>query len=368
MNILFFSSMYKIGLSNQLAEQTLAFANNSDHKFTFVAGDGEQYPGLLNKLDERNINYKIIHGLDRHSSFFRLVGEFEKIVKNEEPVFVVVQTNWQLAVAVATKYQSNAQYRVVYVVHGYRANYRFRSFIARYLILAALKCFASHVVTPCVYVKNKFRLLGHKNRVVFFGEDSDLFDNYPLPVFSGTKRFVFPGAFRIGKNQEMVIRVISRYIEITGDKDIELHLPGMGEKLEKCRNLCRKLGIADKVFFPGFIDRKQMLELYLKCQYAVISSNVETFGHCIAEPFILGRAVITRRVGVADDIIRHGETGFCFDGEEDLLNLLLRILPDRTLCEQVARNARNSRDQFRWDVVCRQYFDLIFDPPAETNL
>jgi len=360
--------MYKIGLSNQLAEQVIAFANYSDHKFTFVAGDGEQYPGLLNKLDERNINYNIINGLDRHSSFLRLVSEFGEIVKNEKPIFAVVQTNWQLAIAVAAKYRLNAKFRIVYVVHGYRANYRFRSLIARYLILAALICFASHVVTPCMYVKKKFKLLGPKNKVVFFGEDSVLFDNYPLPVFSGTKRFVFPGAFRIGKNQEMLIRAISRYIEMTGDKDIELHLPGLGDKLEKCRNLCRKLGIADKVFFHGFIDRKKMLELYLKCQYAVISSNAETFGHCIVEPFILGRTVITRRVGVADDIIRHGETGFSFDGEEDLLDLLLGILPDRTLCEQVAKNARNSRDQFHWDVVCRQYFDLIFDPPAETHL
>ena len=362
MNILFFSSMYKIGLSNQLAEQVLAFSGNLDHKFTFVAGDGEQYPGLLKRIQDKGITCNIIHGLDRHSSFFRLVSELKKIVVGDKPDFVVAQSNWQLLIAVVAKYQSKTDYKIVYVVHGYRHNYHFRSFIARYLIMAALLCFASYVVTPCLYVKRKFKFLGHKNRVIFLGEDADLFENHPLPVLSGTKRFVFPGEFRMGKNQEMLIRAISRYIEITGDSNVELHLPGKGERHDDCKELCRKLGIEDKVFFPGFIDRKQMLELYLICQYALISSNVETFGHCIAEPLILGRVVITRRVGIAEDVICHGETGFLFDGEEDLLNLLVQILPDLTLCGQVAKKARDNRDLFRWEVVCRQYFDLIFDP------
>jgi glycosyltransferase involved in cell wall biosynthesis len=360
--------MYKIGLSNQLTEQILAFSNNYNNKFTFVAGDGEQYPGLLKKIHDKGISCDIIDGLDRHYSFLRLVREFKKIVGRDKPDFVVAQTNWQLSIAAAVKYMTQANYKIVYVVHGYRHNYHFRSFFARYLIMSALFCCASYVVTPCLYVKRKFRFLGNRNRVIFLGEDADLFENHPLPVFSGTKRFVFPAEFRIGKNHEMLIKAISRYIEITGDCNIELHLPGKGERLDKCRELCNKLGVADKVFFPDFIDRKQMLELYLKCQYALISSNVETFGHCIVEPFILGRVVITRRVGIGEDIICHGETGFFFDGEEDLLKLLIQILPDRILCEKVAMNARNSRDQFRWDVVCRQYFNLIFDPPAKANL
>ena len=108
-----------------------------------------------------------------------------------------------------------------------------------------------------------------------------------------------------------------------------------------------------------------MIDLYRRCQFAFAPTNVETFGHCIAEPFILGRVVITRHIGVADDIIRHGETGFFFDEESDLLELLLKVLPERDLCARVAANARQARNPFRWELVCQQYFNLIYDAPGE---
>jgi len=89
--------------------------------------------------------------------------------------------------------------------------------------------------------------------------------------------------------------------------------------------------------------------------------EVRTFGHCIVEPFILGRVVISRRVGVADDIIIPGKTGFFFNNEEDLLKVLLAVVSDEVLCAAVARNAFDQRDQFRWENVCKQHFDLIYN-------
>ncbi|MFZ3137372.1 MAG: glycosyltransferase [Thermodesulfovibrionales bacterium] len=125
--------------------------------------------------------------------------------------------------------------------------------------------------------------------------------------------------------------------------------------------MLKKLGLEKKVIFPGFLNREQMRQLYLKCQFALIPSNVETFGHCIVEPFILGRVVISRHVGVADDIIIPGKTGFFFDSEEDLLKVLLAVVSDEGLCTTVAKNAFDQRDQFRWEPICKQHFDLIYD-------
>lgn len=365
MHIITFTSSHRIGLTSLLTEQAIAFNRNERHRFCFVSGEREQYPGLFANLRRNNIGYRVIKGVDEHRHFFRLVIECKRLMETDPPDYVTVNTNWQLAIAAAAKVLSGATCRIVYVVHGYRHNHRFRSFIARHVIIAALFFFADQVVTPCTFVRRKFRLLGRKNRVIFLGGSESLFVDHPPPLFSDTKRLIFPGEFREGKNQDMLIRVLKRFLETTGDNDIELYLPGRGERLEQCKSLCRRLGIGDKVFFPGFIDQKEMLGLYLKCQYALIPSNVETFGLCITEPFILGRVIITRHVGVADDIIQHNETGFFFNGEEDLLALLLRILPDRALCARVAANARGNRDQLRWDNICRRYSDFIFDQPAK---
>jgi glycosyltransferase involved in cell wall biosynthesis len=361
MKIIFFTSSYKIGLTAQLTEQAICFSKGSEANFLFLSGEKEQFPGLFNRLSHEKIPYVTITGLDDHADFGRLVTELKTLVAAKSPDWLTVHTNWQLAIAVTTKFLSTKKFRILYIMHGYRHNYRYRSIIARALIGTALYLFADAVITPSSFLKNKFSFLGRKNNNIFIGEDETLFDSHPLPDFTGTKRLVFPGEFRSGKNQDMLIRAVKRYIEASGDSDIELYLPGKGERLEECRAICCELSMQDHVHFPGFINRSEMLDLYLKCQYALISSNVETFGHCIAEPFILGRLIISRHVGVADDIIRPGETGFFFNDENDLVEVLLRVLPDQALCARVTANARKERDQFRWDSICQQHFDLVYN-------
>jgi len=361
MTIIFFTSCHKIGLTAQAAEQAFSFVEKTRHKFIFISGECEQFPGLFAKFQQRNIEYHVIKGLDEHTDFGKLVKDFKVFIERDTPDYVTVQTNWQLAIVTAAKYLSKVKFKVVYIINGYRANHRYGSIIARGLIFSALFCCVSHVVAPSRFVNRKFQLLGNKIKIIFLGEDEALFEDYSIPLFSGTKRMVFAGEFRVGKNQDMLIRVLRRYIEASGDSDIELYLPGQGERLELCRQLSKKLDIENKVFFPGFLHRKEMHELYRRCQYALVPSSVETFGHCIAEPFILGRVVITRHVGVADDIIEHGENGFFFDSESDLFGLLVQVFSTPAMCGKIARNTRYKRDCFRWNSVCQQYVAQIFE-------
>jgi glycosyltransferase involved in cell wall biosynthesis len=359
--IIFFTSSYKIGLTGQLTEQALSFDNNFRNQFLFVSGEKEQFPGLFNKLNKNSVNYTRIQGIDDHSKFYRLVKEFNYCVDQFQPDFITVHTNWQLAIVVAVKYLYRRKYSIVYIVHGYRHNYRFRSVIAKYLIGLALYLFADYVITPSSFLKRQFGFLRLKNIIIFIGQDEGFFREYSPPSFAETKRFVFPGEFRSGKGQELLIGVIKKYIDVSGNGDVELYLPGKGENLEMCKKLSKKLGLEKKVIFPGFLNREQMRQLYLKCQFALVPSNVETFGHCIVEPFILGRVVISRHVGVADDIIIPGKTGFFFDDDEDLLEVLLAVVSNKALCATVAKNAFDQRDQFRWEPICKKHFDLIYD-------
>lgn len=359
--IIFFTSSYKIGLTSQLTEQALSFNRLNGNEFFFLSGEKEQYPGLFTRLDDQHIKYGIIEGLDIHASFGRLVKAFGAYVDTVAPDIVTVHTNWQLAIAVASKYLYGNRYRVIYIIQGYRHNYRFRSVIARMLIGGALWLFTDRVITPSSFLRRQFRFLGDKNEIIFIGEDEALFREYPLPFFHGTKRLIFPAEFREGKNQDSLIRVIKKYIETSGDTNIELYLPGKGEKLEECKQLVERLDIGNNVIFPGFLNRSEMLDLYLECQFAVVPTNIETFGHCIVEPFILGRVVISRHVGVADDIIVHGKTGFLFDNPDDLLELFLALLPDSALCKAVSANAYEQRHLFRWDRICTQHNELVFD-------
>lgn len=365
--ILFFTSSHKIGLTGQLTEQALAFSRVNRGDFLFISGEKEQFPGLSKRLVIDGVNYLKIVGVDDHADFLRLVGEFGDHAKRFRPDIVTVHTNWQLAIVVAARLRDIVAYKIVYIMHGYRNNYPFRSILAKVLIGLALKFFADAVITPSGFLNRQFGFLGKKNNTIYIGEDPAFFGDISPPSFVGTKRLIFAGEFRVGKNQELLIRAVRRYIDESGHADIELYLPGRGPSLESCQAVARTLGLEGKVLFPGFVDRKAMLALYERCQFALVPSNAETFGHCIVEPYILGRIVLTRHVGVADDVILDGETGFFFEGEDNLVDLLVRVLPDRELCEKVSVAARARKDQFRWEAVCHQHFDYVYDKLAASR-
>ena len=365
--ILFFTSSHKMGLTGQATEQAIAFSCLNQGVFLFLSGENEQFPGLFKKLESYKVPFDTIHGLDEHKNFFRLVRAFYRLVKQFRPDFVTVQTNWQLAIAVLARFQHVENYAIVYIINGYRHNYRFRSVIARLLIGLALFFFSDYVVAPSGFLKKKFSFLRSKLKTIFIGEGDALFKEHPLPLFKEDIHIIFGGMFRTGKNQDMLIRLIRKYIDKSGNDKIRLYLPGDGPLLDNCKDLVDNLGLVENVIFPGLIHRDKMLDLYLDCQYAIAPTNVETFGHCIVEPFVLGRVLFTRHIGVADDIIQHGKSGFFFEGEDDLLDLLIKVSSDHHLCRQIAENARRAGTVFKWENICKQYHIMIYDALAPSS-
>jgi glycosyltransferase involved in cell wall biosynthesis len=357
--VIFFTSSHRIGLTGLLAEAACVLNKERGKTFLFISGQREQFPGLFDKLRQNNVRYEKIEGLDEHKDLFRIIKDFDLLVDQFKPDIVHTQTNWQFVIVVMTKVLHRKHFSIFYTVHGYRHNYRWRSIAARYIIGLGLYLFADRIITSSSFLKNKFSFIGGRNEVIFLGLEDNFLDDVAPPVFNGIKRIVFPGEFRKGKNQGMLIRALKKYIDETGDCNVELYLPGEGKKLEEYRRLVSKFSLEEKVFFPGFLTRDRMIELYLRCQFAIIPSNVETFGLCITEPFVLGRVVISRHVGVADDVITHGENGFLYDTPEELVELLIKVLPDEEKCARVARKAFDGRDVFRWSNLTKKYLALI---------
>lgn len=359
-HIIFFASSHKIGLTGQLTEQAVIFSKLYPGQFSFVSGEKQQYPNLAEKLYNNKAKHLIINGLDDHSNLWRLVKEFSRIVNSLSPQYVTVQTNWQLMITILAKFFTPANFSIIYIVRGYRHNSPYKSIVARLLIGYLLKIFASKIITPSSFVRNRFSFLGKKNEIIFLGEDEFFFEDHPLPDFSHKKIFVFGGEFRSGKNQEMLIRALKQYILKSQNHDVALYLPGKGERLEACKILCKNLELDKNVIFPGFLTREDMHRLYLKCQFAFVPSNVETFGHCIVEPLLLGRVLFTRHVGVADDIIIDGYNGFFFENEKDLISVMFNVVENNELCLKVSENAVKDKWRFDWEHVCREQYNRIY--------
>ncbi len=362
-NLIHVGSSYQMGLTNQETQLSLAYKKIPEINSIVVTGENEQYRGCFSILTQNAVKNRIIQGFDVHHGFIRLVREFIKVIDEYNAHIVSVNTNWQLVLAGVARFFSKNKFGIIYTIHGFRHNSRLKSILARYLIGLILYIFADKINAPTSYVMENFNFLRKRINVIPLGEDDIYFSKSVRPDFSQPFNFIFAGVFREGKNQNILISLFSEYLKIYNDNQSKLFLPGEGELRESAMRLAFDLGIKDQVVFPGQLDRSAMLELYNKCQIAIVPTNSETFGHCIAEPIVLQRILITKRIGVAIDIIKHGENGFFFDSNEDLLKCLktIREMSAEKLMK-ISANTKITASLFKWSNIAMRHYNESFKP------
>lgn len=360
--LLFFASDYKIGLSALLSDQ-LAALHRASADVVAVAGENEQEPGLEKRLLDDGIRLRRIEGLDAHRNFSGLVKTLAAIVADERIEVIHVQNNWQLALAAAVrlKLSLRRRFKIVYTLHGFRNNSPVKARIAQVVIGSALFLLADKVICMTKYLKGKFALLSYKIVLLPLGINDRYFEDVFTAPDTSCLSMIFPAQFRQGKSQDMIVRAFSRHVAATGDEQSRLVLPGGGQLLDEVRHLVGTLGLSSRVEFPGLLPKDSIRSAYLGCNIAVVSSNSETFGQSIVEPYVLGRCVLSRRVGIAPEIIDDGINGYLFNNEDDLADIMTMLYNNREKLVDIGRRNFECRDRFRWDVVCEEYKKCILE-------
>lgn len=360
--ILFFASDYQIGLSSLLTDQLIALSRH-DIDIYAVAGEKEQEKGLIEKIEgEKNISFSRIVGLDEHADFKRLANILRHIIIKNHIHIIHVQNNWQLALISYVKYNLLFKHKIkiIYTVHGFRHNNRWKAHIAQMLIGTALFMFTDKIICMSSYLKRKFRLLSYKIELLPLGvPDSFFTSTHALP--ENGLQIVFPAQFRHGKNQDTIIRAFAEYLKRNNDKVSRLRLPGTGNLLPQMKKLTKELDISDRVEFPGLLSKEKTRQLYLKSNIGIVSSNSETFGQSIVEPFVLGRCVISTPVGIANDIIQEGVNGYVYTTETELIQILSNLYAHQQTILRIGKNNLKKKDTFNWRNISKKYNDKIIN-------
>lgn len=359
--LLYFCSDYKIGLTQSQTEQIEYLSQEKSLDLICVSSEGEQEKGLHERLKNTGTEIRVIPKLDVHSDFKRLAKELGNIIAENSITHVNVQNNWQLALVSYIKYNpfNNLKFKIIYTIHGYRHNHPLKSLLAIGILGSALLLFADRVISMSAYVSRRFWFLSYKMDNVYYMMTKPEYYKDTNVIDTSRLSMVFPAQFRKGKRQEILVQAVRKYINTTNDASIRLYLPGAGPLLGSIKDLVQKLNLNENVIFPGKLSLSEVLEMYEKNNIALCSSNVETYGRCIAEPFMLGRCVITQKTGVAEDIIRHGENGFFFNTVQDLCEILVKLHRNPDLIVSTAHAAFRDRVVFMPKNVLASYLHSV---------
>ena len=158
--------------------------------------------------------------------------------------------------------------------------------------------------------------------------------------------------FRPVKRIEDVIKV---FYNIQKEMPAKLMMVGEGPEKENAEDLCRKLGMSDKVVFFG--KSHEIDKILCFSDLFLLPSETESFGLAALEAMASGVPVISSNTGGIPEVNKQSLTGFLSNvGDiEDMSKNAIYILSDSERLKKFKQNAKNEADKFDLHNIVPQY-------------
>lgn len=181
-----------------------------------------------------------------------------------------------------------------------------------------------------------------KIKVIYNGLDTEEINRRREESINKPFPFLISALGRITHNKgfDFLIRSFARFLALSEAKDAGLIIMGEGVDMEEFRNLAKKLGIAERVIFTGFMQNPYPM-LAITDIFAMTSTN-EGLSNALLEAMYLDCVPLSTYAGGVREVITDNKNGFLFDygDDEQLAELLLRLYKNNDQRERVANNAR----------------------------
>lgn len=168
--------------------------------------------------------------------------------------------------------------------------------------------------------------------------------------------------FTVQKGLHHMMRAAARACE-RYDKLVFL-FAGDGEQRDELLELSAELGIADKVYFTGFVRGRQWRDAYSVSDIFVMSSVSEPFGITALEAAYFGNALIlTNQSGVGE--VLSNVYRYDFWDIDALADRLITLAESHALKQTMKENLQEEYRSITWDKVADKCFSLYRSLPPK---
>ncbi len=168
----------------------------------------------------------------------------------------------------------------------------------------------------------------------------------------GEKILTHISNFRKVKRVEDVVSIFNL---VSKKIDSKLLLIGDGPERQNIENLCREMGLCDKIRFLG--KQHAVEELLAISDLFIFPSGNESFGLAALEAMACEVPVISSNAGGIPEVNLNGKTGYVHNiGDvEAMANSAIKILENENLKSQLSKNALEVAHKFHIDKILPQY-------------
>lgn len=174
-------------------------------------------------------------------------------------------------------------------------------------------------------------------------------------------RYLFAGRFQSQKNLFVLLECFANAANRTS-KSLELALVGDGPQRAELQAHARKLGVAERIAWYGWLDKPALLDAYRTADVFLNPSLYEGMPNTVLEAMACGLPVIASRVMGNSDLVADGVTGAVFDLDRpaDLASAIASMADDPSGRVVMGARARAMVCQrYAWGAVAAQYAALF---------
>jgi D-inositol-3-phosphate glycosyltransferase len=185
---------------------------------------------------------------------------------------------------------------------------------------------------------------------------------------NGDRIILFVGRIVPEKGVDKLVQAVSC---LQGKQRIKLVIIGGDDRspaeIQRLKNLARSLKIDDSVTFLGLIAHDELPFFYSAADVCVVPSYHESFGLVVLESLACGTPVVATKVGSAEIVIRHGETGYLVKNNDPhcLADSISQLMSKLNNHQELTSLVRASVTKYDWpnitDALIAEYRTVLGD-------
>ncbi len=299
---------------------------------------------------------------------FNMVAKANEIIASEGNFDVIHAHDWLVAYAAKTL-KNSYDTPIVATIHATESgrNTGIHNETQRYINDTEwmLTYEATEVIVNSNYMKRELQSLfglpfekinvapNGININMFNGVEKD-YDFRRQYALDNEKIILFMGRLVYEKGVQHLISAMPKIL--AGYHDAKLVIAGKGGMIDELKAQVNSMGIANKVYFTGYMDAKQVCKMYKCADISVFPSTYEPFGIVALEAMLAGTPVVVSDIGGLNEIVTHGVDGMkSYAGNPNsLADSILELLYNPQLSDNVVKKAKAKvKNEYNWAKIAQ---------------
>lgn len=310
---------------------------------------------------DESLNFKVIRIKKTEARITMYNERFKKAIQLSKTADCCIVTG-KFSIWLGAFLSSFKRKQVIGIVHGTEVN--FKSMLLKATINWSLKQF-KHVVAVSKFTASLVSHLNLKNLVVIpngYVPEEWQTENRVTYQLKGYPKLVTVGRVSERKGQLQMIKHLP--MVLAHFPDAHYHCIGIDDNKQDCLKLIKQLNLKKHVTFHGILPHKDLEQVYMQSDIAVmlskntISGDVEGFGIALLEANHYGIPSLGSKGTGIEEAIKKDVSGILVDSEhsQDVINAICQLIEDR---EKFKAGSKKWAKDHNWTLLIGSYQNLL---------